>query len=91
MNNTDIYKVLKEYGDEKYVAGYEAGKADAKKTDPVKAQILKHLQAVYEQGFKDGKEKAIEAMKTRANLPYDAMGDYSGFTADEWYRENFGE
>ena len=54
-----------------------------KKKDPVKATILKHLQAVYDKGFKDGQAAAIETMNKAE--------EHSGFVADEWYRENFGD
>ena len=43
-----------------------------------------HIKKLYE---------IIERMQKqldRQGLPYDAFGDYSGFVADEWYRENFG-
>lgn len=60
--------------------------------DPAKgeARLLKYLDAAYKNGFEDGRNKATEVMKKRAATPYDAMGDYSGFTtADDWYREEF--
>ena len=52
----------------------------------------------------EGKIRTLQKQIDRAELPYDAMGDYShnpmpniyagetnvsGFTGDDWYRENF--
>lgn len=74
MNNKELYRIIKEFGSDKYIAGYKAGKADAEKRNPIKAEVLKHLQAVYDKGFKDGQ----------------ATKEASGFVADDWYHENFG-
>lgn len=65
------------------------------------AMIHEVMKMAYEQGVEEGRKQALKAIKERAELPYDAFGDYShhpeenvytkseGFTADKWYRENF--
>ena len=60
-----------------------------------KRLIHEVMEMAYEQGIEEGKRRAIETMKERRDLPYDAFGDFShhpqpnSFVADEWYRENF--
>lgn len=79
-----------------YEKGYEQGQKDGKEAaKQPDGMLLKYLDAAYKNGYEDGKKRAIETMKERANLPYDALGDYSEpantSLPDDWYRENFVE
>lgn len=88
MNKKELCDDIQRYGNSQYKKGYDAGRSDEKKI--IKAKVLQEVQKAYEQGVEDGKQKAIETMKDRAELPYDALGDYNGYTtADEWYRKEF--
>lgn len=88
MNKKELCDYIQKYGNTQYKKGYDAGRSDERKL--IKAKVLQEIQKAYEQGVKDGKQKAIETMKDQAKHSYVVTRDGRVFTtAGEWYREEF--